>query len=80
LSKNSITAASAQDGEFVTSTTTFAPASASASPSPVMVLTPEEGGGRHGLVASLAQKRYQLLADEPAAADHHDLHVETPRS
>src|SRR5262249_21676984 len=43
LSKNSITAASSQDGEFVTSTTTFAPARAPARPSPVTVLTPEEG-------------------------------------
>src|SRR5262245_22854823 len=42
-SKNSITAASSQDGEFVTSTTAWAPASASASPSPVRALTPEEG-------------------------------------
>src|SRR5262249_21572941 len=41
--KNSITAASSQDGEFVTSTTTFAPARAPARPSPVSVLTPEEG-------------------------------------
>jgi hypothetical protein len=43
LSKNSITAASAQEGEFDTSTTTFAPVSASASPSPVRALTPEDG-------------------------------------
>src|SRR5215468_1917143 len=43
VSKNAITAASSHDGEFVTSTTTFAPASAWASPSPVRVLTPEEG-------------------------------------
>src|SRR3954467_10291251 len=41
--KNSITAASAQDGEFDTSTTTFAPTRAPASPSPVRALTPEEG-------------------------------------
>src|SRR5215470_2612711 len=40
--KNAITASSANDGEFVTSTTTSAPASAPASPSPVRVLTPEE--------------------------------------
>src|SRR6516162_6808796 len=43
VSKNAITAASSHDGEFVTSTTTFAPASAWASPSPVRLLTPEEG-------------------------------------
>src|SRR3954453_1568855 len=41
--KNSITAASSQDGEFDTSTTTWAPLSASANPSPVRELTPEEG-------------------------------------
>jgi hypothetical protein len=43
LSKNSITASSAQEGEFDTSTTTFAPASASASPAPLTALTPEDG-------------------------------------
>src|SRR5215468_568453 len=43
VSKNAITAASSHDGEFVTSTTTLAPASAWASPSPVRLLTPEEG-------------------------------------
>src|SRR5262245_34230242 len=43
VSKNAITAASSHDGEFVTSTTTFAPSSAGSSPSPVRVLTPEEG-------------------------------------
>src|SRR5262245_41618900 len=43
VSKNASTAASSHDGEFVTSTTTFAPASAWASPSPVRLLTPEEG-------------------------------------
>src|SRR5262245_27151792 len=43
VSKNSSTALSSHDGEFVTSTTTSAPASASPSPSPVMVLTPDEG-------------------------------------
>src|SRR5262249_40892252 len=43
VSKNSSTALSSHDGEFVTSTTTSAPASASRSPSPVMVLTPDEG-------------------------------------
>src|SRR5262249_3322904 len=37
------TALSSNDGEFVTSTTTSAPARAPASPSPVRVLTPEEG-------------------------------------
>src|SRR5262245_33417081 len=41
--KNSITGASANDGEFDTSTTTAAPLRTSASPSPVSVLTPEEG-------------------------------------
>src|SRR5579864_7953026 len=43
VSKNSRTALSSHDGEFVTSTTTSAPASASDSPSPVRVLTPEDG-------------------------------------
>src|SRR5260370_39846935 len=43
FSKNSRTALSSKEGEFVTSMTTSAPASASASPSPVRVLTPEEG-------------------------------------
>src|SRR5262245_57938256 len=43
FSKNSRTALSSNEGEFVTSTTTSAPASASASLSPVRVLTPEEG-------------------------------------
>src|SRR5262245_14322195 len=43
VSKNSSTALSSHDGEFVTSTTTSAPASALASPSPVRVLTPDEG-------------------------------------
>jgi len=41
--KKSITASSANDGEFDTSTTTSAPASASSTPSPVSVLTPELG-------------------------------------
>src|SRR6266852_1869995 len=43
VSKNASTAASSQEGEFVTSTTTDAPFSASASPSPVMELTPDLG-------------------------------------
>src|SRR6266852_2766430 len=43
VSKNVITAASSQEGEFVTSTTTDAPFSASASPSPVMELRPDLG-------------------------------------
>src|SRR5262249_34328929 len=43
VSKNAITAVSSHDGEFVTSTTTFAPASAWANPWPVRLLTPEEG-------------------------------------
>src|SRR5215467_13896219 len=43
LSKNSITASSAQDGEFDTSTTRSAPASDSDRPSPVRVLTPDDG-------------------------------------
>jgi hypothetical protein len=41
--KNSITASSANDGEFDTSTTTAAPSSTSASPSPVRVFTPVFG-------------------------------------
>src|SRR5688500_2344833 len=43
VSKNSSTALSSHDGEFVTSTTASAPASASRRPSPVMVLTPDAG-------------------------------------
>src|SRR5262249_34429497 len=43
VSKNAITAASSHDGEFVTSTMTFAPANAWASPSPVRLLTPDDG-------------------------------------
>src|SRR5262249_17748977 len=43
VSKNSSAAASANDGEFDTSTTTWVPLSALASPSPVRVLTPDEG-------------------------------------
>src|SRR5262245_2877617 len=38
-----MTALSSNEGEFATSTTTWAPATASAHPSPVMVLTPESG-------------------------------------
>jgi hypothetical protein len=41
--KNSSTAASSNDGEFDTSTTTLAPSSALARPSPVSVMTPESG-------------------------------------
>lgn len=43
VSKNSSTAASSNDGEFDTSTTTSAPVSASATPSPVRVFTPVFG-------------------------------------
>jgi hypothetical protein len=43
VSKNFMTAASSNDGELDTSTTTAAPLTASASPSPVIVLTPESG-------------------------------------
>src|SRR5205814_8168868 len=43
VSKNFSTAASSQEGEFDTSTTTEAPFSTSASPSPVRVLTPVLG-------------------------------------
>src|SRR5262245_4305596 len=42
FSKNSRTALSSNEGEFVTSTTTSAPARAWFSPSPVRLLTPEE--------------------------------------
>lgn len=41
--KKFITTSSANDGEFETSTATWAPASTSARPSPVSVLTPESG-------------------------------------
>ena len=78
VSKNSITAASAKDGEFDTSTTTCAPASASASPSPVRALTPDEGDAGTASWPRSAEDRHQLLPDEPAAADHHDLHDESP--
>ena len=43
FSKNSITGPSSNEGEFATSTTTWAPASASARPSPVTAFTPVEG-------------------------------------
>src|SRR5437870_3686182 len=43
VSKNFSTAASSQEGEFDTSTTTEAPFSTSANPSPVTLLTPELG-------------------------------------
>src|SRR6476620_1248443 len=43
VSKNFSTAASSQEGEFDTSTTTRVPLSTSASPSPVRVLTPVLG-------------------------------------
>src|SRR5262249_60822412 len=43
VSKNATTAAASQDGDFVTSRTTFAPASAWASPSPVRLLMPDDG-------------------------------------
>src|SRR5262245_46765496 len=78
VSKNSSTAASAKDGEFVTSTTTLAPASASVSPSPVRVLTPEEGDA--GTASwPRSEEGHELLPDEPAAADHNDLHVGSPQ-
>src|SRR5215831_20627771 len=38
-----MTALSSNEGEFATSTTTWAPATASATPCPVTVLTPESG-------------------------------------
>jgi hypothetical protein len=43
VSKKSSTAASSNEGELDTSTTTWAPARASARPSPVSVLTPVFG-------------------------------------
>src|SRR5205823_13856696 len=36
------------------------------------------GGGGVRLVAPLPEDRHELLADEPAAADHDDLHVAPP--
>ena len=74
VSKNSSTAASSHDGEFDTSTTTSAPASASASPSPVRVLTPDEGDADTASWPRSRRRGIELLPDEPAAADHHDLH------
>ena len=51
VSKNSITAASAQDGEFDTSTTTFAPARALGQALAGEGVDARRGGRRHGLVA-----------------------------
>src|SRR6266513_1553571 len=62
VSKNVITAASSQEGEFVTSTTTDAPFSASASPSPVMELTPDLGDAA---TASCPRSRSLLTSFDP---------------
>src|SRR5579862_2791648 len=48
VSKKFSTAASSQEGEFVTSITTEAPFSASARPSPVMLFTPVLGAAARG--------------------------------
>src|SRR3954453_23537499 len=73
ISKNSSTARSSNEGELVRSITTSAPATASRSPSPVMVLTPlfDEAASASW---PRAQNGNGLRADQPAAADHHDLH------
>jgi hypothetical protein len=62
VSKNVITAASSQEGEFDTSTATEAPFSASASPSPVSVLTPDLG---EAATASCPDSRSLLTSFDP---------------
>src|SRR5262249_19944981 len=37
------------------------------------------GGSRHNFVTALAEELHELLPDEPAAADHDDLHDRPPR-
>src|SRR5207302_1295372 len=36
------------------------------------------GGSRHNFVPALAKEFYELLPDEPRAADHYDLHGASP--
>src|SRR6185437_13621152 len=60
--KNFSTAASSQEGEFDTSTTTDAPFSTSASPSPVRVLTPVLGAAA---TASCPCSRSLLTSFDP---------------
>src|SRR5260370_29645536 len=62
VSKNFSTAASSQEGELDTSTTTDAPFSTSASPSPVRVLTPEFGDAA---TASCPCSRSSLTSFDP---------------
>src|SRR5437762_8667476 len=62
VSKNFSTAASSQEGEFDTSTTTEAPFSTSASPSPVKVLTPVLGAAA---TASCPCSRSLLTSFDP---------------
>src|SRR5215510_810226 len=62
VSKNFSTAASSQEGEFDTSTTTEAPFRASASPSPVTVLTPELGDAA---IASCPCSRSLMTSFDP---------------
>jgi hypothetical protein len=74
VSKNSSTAASSNDGEFDTSTTTAAPKKASARPSPVSVFHARVRGGRRRFVAAVAELGDDLRADEPAATYHDEFH------
>src|SRR6516162_2806553 len=62
VTKKFRTAASSQDGEFETSTTTEAPFSTSASPSPVRVLTPVLGAAA---TASCPCSRNLLASFDP---------------
>src|SRR4051812_9647521 len=62
VSKNSITAPSSNDGEFVTSTTTAVPLRTSATPSPVSVLTPVSGDAA---TASWRSRRRSRTTLEP---------------
>src|SRR5262245_12887704 len=65
--KNSITGASANDGEFDTSTTTDAPSRTSASPSPVRVFTPEEGDAATRIAKQLKNGSAEYMHSEMQA-------------
>ena len=72
--KNSITASSANDGEFDTSTTTAAPVEHLREPLAGERVHPGVRGSGHRLVAVLAQLGHQLRPDQPGPTDDHDLH------
>ena len=71
-------AASSNDGEFDTSTTTDAPSRASARPSPVMVLTPVFGAAASASWPCSRSSSTSFDPDASGAADDHDLHGVTP--